>query len=144
MYVGTQLRPRSDDDYRLFAQLGVEHICGYPPGPASRSSSSRSVDGWCGTPGGWCSSWPGWPCRECCFRECWSASPSYARRLADEATRLSRGGEAPEGQCAPGGGPVSLLQAAMTIKMDKKGSLRPESCHLFEIPLIDRHRKTNL
>jgi mannonate dehydratase len=34
MYVGTQLQARSDDDYRVFAQLGLEHICGYPPGPA--------------------------------------------------------------------------------------------------------------
>jgi len=34
MYVGTQFKPRSDDDYRVFAQLGVEHICGNPPGPA--------------------------------------------------------------------------------------------------------------
>ena len=33
MYVGTQLQARSDDDYRVFAQLGVNHICGYPPGP---------------------------------------------------------------------------------------------------------------
>ncbi len=32
MYVGTQFRARSDDDYRVFAQLGLEHICGYPPG----------------------------------------------------------------------------------------------------------------
>ena len=36
MYVGTQFRPRSDDDYRVFAQLGVEHICGYPPGDATQ------------------------------------------------------------------------------------------------------------
>ena len=33
MYVGTQFKSRSDDDYRVFAQLGVEHICGNPPGP---------------------------------------------------------------------------------------------------------------
>ena len=33
MYVGTQLRARTDDDYRVFAQLGLEHICGFPPGP---------------------------------------------------------------------------------------------------------------
>ena len=32
MYVGTQLKARNDDDYRVFAQLGVNHICGYPPG----------------------------------------------------------------------------------------------------------------
>ena len=33
MHVGTQFKSRSDDDYRVFAQLGVEHICGNPPGP---------------------------------------------------------------------------------------------------------------
>ena len=32
MHVGTQLKARNDDDYRVFAQLGVNHICGYPPG----------------------------------------------------------------------------------------------------------------
>ena len=32
MHVGTQFKARSDDDYRVFAQLGVNHICGYPPG----------------------------------------------------------------------------------------------------------------
>ncbi len=32
MYVGTQVRARSDDDYRVWAQLGIQHICGYPPG----------------------------------------------------------------------------------------------------------------
>ena len=32
MHVGTQFRARTDDDYRVFAQLGLEHICGYPPG----------------------------------------------------------------------------------------------------------------
>ena len=36
MYVGTQFRPPSDESFRIFAQLGVEHICGYPPGPASQ------------------------------------------------------------------------------------------------------------
>lgn len=35
MYVGTQARARNDDDYRVFAQLGVQHICGYPPGEPS-------------------------------------------------------------------------------------------------------------
>ena len=35
MHLGTQLRPRSDDDYKVFAQLGVEHICGWPPEPGS-------------------------------------------------------------------------------------------------------------
>ena len=34
MYVGTQLKARNDDDYRVFAQLGVDHVCGYPPGDA--------------------------------------------------------------------------------------------------------------
>ena len=32
MHVGTQLKARNDDDYRVFAQLGVNHICGFPPG----------------------------------------------------------------------------------------------------------------
>ena len=32
MNVGTQLKARNDDDYRVFAQLGVNNICGYPPG----------------------------------------------------------------------------------------------------------------
>ncbi|MCH8870568.1 MAG: mannonate dehydratase, partial [Chloroflexi bacterium] len=36
MYVGTQLQARTDDDYRVFAQLGLEHICGYPPGAAGK------------------------------------------------------------------------------------------------------------
>ena len=36
MYVGTQLQARTDDDYRVFAQLGLEHVCGYPPGPAEK------------------------------------------------------------------------------------------------------------
>ena len=30
-------------------------------------------EGWCATPGGWSSTRPRWPCRECCFRECWIA-----------------------------------------------------------------------
>ena len=32
MYVGTQIRPRDDDDYRVWAQLGVRHVCVDPPG----------------------------------------------------------------------------------------------------------------
>ena len=32
MNVGTQLKARNDDDYKVFAQLGVNNICGYPPG----------------------------------------------------------------------------------------------------------------
>ena len=32
MHVGTQLAARNDDDYRVFAQLGVNNICGFPPG----------------------------------------------------------------------------------------------------------------
>jgi len=32
MHIGTQFRARSDSDYEVFAQLGVNHICGYPPG----------------------------------------------------------------------------------------------------------------
>lgn len=32
MHVGTQFKARNDDDYRVFAQLGVNHICGFPPG----------------------------------------------------------------------------------------------------------------
>ena len=32
MHVGTQIRPRDDDDYRVWAQLGVTHVCVDPPG----------------------------------------------------------------------------------------------------------------
>ena len=32
MYVGTQVRPRDDSDYRVWAQLGVRHVCVDPPG----------------------------------------------------------------------------------------------------------------
>jgi len=32
MYVGTQFRPRDDSDYRVWAQLGVRHVCVDPPG----------------------------------------------------------------------------------------------------------------
>lgn len=32
MYLGTQIRPRDDSDYRMWAQLGVTHVCVDPPG----------------------------------------------------------------------------------------------------------------
>ena len=32
MYVGTQIEPRDDSDYQVWAQLGVTHICVDPPG----------------------------------------------------------------------------------------------------------------
>jgi mannonate dehydratase len=32
MYVGTQIEPRDDSDYRVWAQLGVAHVCVDPPG----------------------------------------------------------------------------------------------------------------
>lgn len=32
MYVGTQITPRDDADYRMWAQLGVTHVCVDPPG----------------------------------------------------------------------------------------------------------------
>ena len=35
MHVGTQLAAREDDDYAVFAQLGIEHICADPAGPPS-------------------------------------------------------------------------------------------------------------
>ncbi|EIM26355.1 mannonate dehydratase [Microvirga lotononidis] len=35
MYVGTQVAAREDDDYRVFAQLGLKHICADPPGKSS-------------------------------------------------------------------------------------------------------------
>lgn len=35
MHVGTQFAARNDDDYRVFAQLGVNNICGFPPGETS-------------------------------------------------------------------------------------------------------------
>jgi mannonate dehydratase len=34
MYLGTQIKPRDDRDYRMWAQLGVSHICADPPGNA--------------------------------------------------------------------------------------------------------------
>ena len=30
MLLGTQTPPRNDDDYRVLAQLGIKHICGWP------------------------------------------------------------------------------------------------------------------
>ncbi len=36
MYVGTQISPRDDTDYRMWAQLGVEHVCADPPGNPHR------------------------------------------------------------------------------------------------------------
>ena len=32
MYLGTQISPRDDADYRVWAQLGVQHVCVDPPG----------------------------------------------------------------------------------------------------------------
>ena len=32
MYLGTQIKPRDDSDYRVWAQLGVTHVCVDPPG----------------------------------------------------------------------------------------------------------------
>jgi mannonate dehydratase len=32
MYIGTQINPRDDGDYRMWAQLGVTHVCVDPPG----------------------------------------------------------------------------------------------------------------
>ncbi len=32
MYLGTQITPRDDADYRVWAQLGVQHVCVDPPG----------------------------------------------------------------------------------------------------------------
>jgi mannonate dehydratase len=32
MYLGTQITPREDADYRMWAQLGVWHVCVDPPG----------------------------------------------------------------------------------------------------------------
>jgi mannonate dehydratase len=32
MYIGTQIHPRDDSDYRVWAQLGVTHVCVDPPG----------------------------------------------------------------------------------------------------------------
>jgi mannonate dehydratase len=32
MYVGTQIKPRDDDDFKVWAQLGVTHVCVDPPG----------------------------------------------------------------------------------------------------------------
>ncbi len=38
MYVGTQISPRDDSDYRVWAQLGVTHVCVDPPGNPHRWS----------------------------------------------------------------------------------------------------------
>src|SRR5215472_14702878 len=38
MYLGTQIRPRDDNDYRVWAQLGVKHVCVDPPGNPHRWS----------------------------------------------------------------------------------------------------------
>ncbi len=35
MYLGTQVAARDDDDFRVFAQLGVKHISADPPGAPS-------------------------------------------------------------------------------------------------------------
>jgi mannonate dehydratase len=32
MYLGTQIAPRDDADYRMWAQFGVQHVCVDPPG----------------------------------------------------------------------------------------------------------------
>jgi mannonate dehydratase len=32
MYVGTQIEPRDDTDFQVWAQLGVTHVCVDPPG----------------------------------------------------------------------------------------------------------------
>ena len=32
MYLGTQIKPRDDSDYRVWAQLGVQSVCVDPPG----------------------------------------------------------------------------------------------------------------
>src|ERR1700739_989323 len=32
IYLGTQIKPRDDADYRVWAQLGVKHVCVDPPG----------------------------------------------------------------------------------------------------------------
>ena len=54
MYLGTQIRPRDDSDYRVWAQLGVTHVCVDPPGnphrleprrPESASASTSSGSG---------------------------------------------------------------------------------------------------
>ncbi len=37
MYVGTQVAVRDDDDFRVFAQLGLKHICADPPGSPART-----------------------------------------------------------------------------------------------------------
>jgi len=39
MHLGTQLPARNDDDYRVLAQLGVNHVCGWPEEPHSEWTS---------------------------------------------------------------------------------------------------------
>jgi len=44
MYVGTKFQARSDDDYRVLAQLGVEHIHGYLPGSPTGWTTERLTE----------------------------------------------------------------------------------------------------
>ena len=42
MFIGTQFRARDDDDYRVMAQLGVEHVNADPEGNPARLDARRS------------------------------------------------------------------------------------------------------
>jgi len=39
VYLGHQFPARNDDDYRVYAQLGIEHICGWPKAPHTEWSA---------------------------------------------------------------------------------------------------------
>ena len=43
MFLGTQVAARDDTDYRMFAQLGVTHVCADPPrcSPAAPRTTGR-------------------------------------------------------------------------------------------------------
>ena len=48
MHVGTQYPIRSDTDYEVLAQLGVNHINGYPPGPPEKAGFPKGyIWTWC-------------------------------------------------------------------------------------------------
>ena len=44
MYLGTQIKPRDDTDYRVWAQLGVNHVCVDPPGNPHDWTRGRSLN----------------------------------------------------------------------------------------------------
>ena len=43
MHVGTQHDPRTDDQYRALAQLGLEHVCADPGGPSAEWTTEQLI-----------------------------------------------------------------------------------------------------